>query len=141
MYTVVYDGNCNLCVTLVRLLEQLDQGQQFAYVPMQDAAQLAQWDISPDDCEQGMLLIDGSNPDVRWQGSDAAERIGQLLPAGNGFVQLYRSLPGLKSAGDRLYTYVRDHRYALFGKRKHTYTSSYAVGGTEPCSSCQYPSR
>ncbi|PLZ35449.1 thiol-disulfide oxidoreductase, partial [Fischerella thermalis WC542] len=28
-YYVIYDGNCNLCVTLVQLLENLDQGNQF----------------------------------------------------------------------------------------------------------------
>jgi predicted DCC family thiol-disulfide oxidoreductase YuxK len=35
-YYVIYDGQCNLCVTLVQLLENLDQGKMFRYIPMQD---------------------------------------------------------------------------------------------------------
>lgn len=134
MHTVIYDGNCNLCVTLVSLLEQLDRGQQFNYVPMQDARQLESWGIKPEDCEQGMILLDPQKPDRRWQGSNAAEEIGRLLPAGNIFVQAYRSLPGMKATGDRVYAYVRDNRYALFGKRDKLYTSSYPACEDSQCS-------
>ncbi len=134
MYAVIYDGNCNLCVTLVRLLEQLDHGQQFTYVPMQNEAQLALWNITPEDCEQGMILLDQQQPDRRWQGSNAAEEIGRLLPAGSVFVDAYRTLPGLKATGDRFYAYIRDNRYALFGKRDRLYTSEYPVCDGDHCS-------
>jgi predicted DCC family thiol-disulfide oxidoreductase YuxK len=126
-YIVIYDGNCNLCVTLVQLLERLDQGQQFAYAPMQDQSTLTQWNITPEDCEFGMILLNAENPGQRWQGSDAAEEIGQLIPLGDFFVATYRALPGLKWAGDRTYEWVRDNRYALFGKRPSTYESSHPV--------------
>ncbi|MEM9003043.1 MAG: DCC1-like thiol-disulfide oxidoreductase family protein [Cyanobacteria bacterium P01_F01_bin.86] len=134
MYAVIYDGNCNLCVTLVRFLEQFDQGQQFVYVPMQDEATLTQWGITSQDCEQGMILLDQAHPDRRWQGSDAAEEIGRLLPAGNTFVQMYRALPGIKSAGDRVYAFIRDNRYSLFGKRDRIYESSYSACENDQCS-------
>lgn len=134
MYTVIYDGNCNLCVTLVRTLEQLDQGQRFEYVPMQDQSGLAQFQVSAADCEQGMILIDQALPDRRWQGSDAAEEIGRLLPGAAGLVEMYRSLPGLKSAGDRFYRYIRDHRYSLFGERGSTYEPTYPACDGEQCS-------
>jgi len=32
IYHVIYDGNCNLCVNLVKLLEQVDPSQQFSPV-------------------------------------------------------------------------------------------------------------
>jgi len=35
-YHVIYDGNCNLCVNLVQLLESFDQGKSFVYTPMQN---------------------------------------------------------------------------------------------------------
>ncbi len=124
-YHVIYDGNCNLCVTFVKLLEQFDQGQQFHYIPMQDQATLNQFGVTPAACELGMILIDGENPERRWQGSDAAEEIGRLLPTGEMFVNAYRSLPGLKQAGDRIYAQVRDNRYTLFGRRDTTYHSAY----------------
>lgn len=124
-YYVIYDGNCNLCVTLVKLLESLDQGHLFSYLPMQDESGLNQLGITPQDCEMGMILIDATTPSQRWQGSAAAEEIGNLLPMGNLFVAAYRALPGVKWSGDRLYAQVRDHRYELFGKRDTTYHPLY----------------
>lgn len=126
-YYVIYDGNCNLCVTLVQLLETLDQGNLFRYIPMQDEQTLQKWGITPQDCQLGMILIDANAPDRRWQGSAAAEEIGRLLPLGNVFVDAYRALPGVKWVGDRVYEQIRDNRYSLFGKRSSTYHSAYCA--------------
>ncbi len=124
-YTVIYDGNCNLCSNLVQLLEQLDRGQRFQYMPMQDEIGLQRYGVTAQDCEMGMILIDHSQTERRWQGSDAAEEIGRLLPLGSLFINAYRSLPGLKAAGDRMYVQVRDNRYQWFGRRENVYQSSY----------------
>lgn len=133
MYSVIYDGDCNLCTTLVQWLEWFDRGRRFSYTPMQDIETLKRFDITAEDCELGMLLIDDSNPSNRWQGSDAAEEIGHLLPVGALFVAIYRSLPGLKRSGDRFYIFIRDNRYRLFGRRDSTYESSYRVCKSDRC--------
>jgi predicted DCC family thiol-disulfide oxidoreductase YuxK len=127
-YNVIYDGNCNLCVTLVQLLENIDRGELFEYIPMQDLEGLNRFGITAEDCEMGMILIDAKVPEKRWQGSDAAEEIGRILPGGEVFVAAYRAMPGMKWMGDRAYEQVRDNRYTLFGKRSDTYKSVYAVG-------------
>ncbi|MBD2627240.1 thiol-disulfide oxidoreductase DCC family protein [Trichormus variabilis] len=126
-YYVIYDGQCNLCVNSVRLLETLDQGKLFNYVPMQDQQTLAKWGITAQDCEQGMILIN-ENLSQRWQGSNAIEEIGRLFPTA-GFVDIYRGLPGMKWLGDKFYEQIRDNRYTLFGKRD-TYQSVYCVDGS-----------
>lgn len=126
-YYVVYDGNCNLCVSLVQLLETLDKGQLFRYAPMQDEVTLKRWGITPQDCELGMILIDADSQQRRWQGSAAAEEIGRLLPLGDVFVSAYRSIPGLKWVGDRTYEQLRDNRYSWFGKRSSTYNTAYSA--------------
>ncbi len=133
MYCVIYDSHCNLCVNLVRLLETVDRGQRFQYLPMQDQPGLAQYGITPQDCEAGMILIEQSNPTRRWQGSDAAEEIGRLLPLSQLLVDAYRSLPGAKQTGDQVYSYVRDHRYQLFGKRDQPYASAYPLCADGNC--------
>jgi predicted DCC family thiol-disulfide oxidoreductase YuxK len=125
---VIYDGNCNLCVSLVQVLENIDRGSQFEYAPMQDRAVLEQLGITAQDCEMGMILIDPNPPQTQWQGSAAAEEIGKLLPLGNGFITAYRLLPGIKWMGDRTYEQVRDNRYQLFGKRSQTYYSGHPIG-------------
>jgi predicted DCC family thiol-disulfide oxidoreductase YuxK len=132
-YTVIYDGNCNLCVTLVQFLETIDRGKLFQYIPMQDKTNLERFQISQQDCEMGMILLKTDAPEQRWQGSDAAEEIGHLLPFGNGFVAAYRALPGVKWAGDRVYEQIRDNRYTLFGKRDTTYESAYPICDSDRC--------
>ena len=132
-YYVIYDGNCNLCVNLVKVLETLDQGKLFTYLPMQDQVNLSRLNITAEDCEMGMILVDASNPTQRWQGSAAAEEIGALLPLGHLFVTAYRALPGVKWSGDRLYEQVRDNRYTLFGKRHSTYQPLYPACLSDSC--------
>lgn len=133
MYYVIYDGNCNLCVNLVKLLETVDRGERFFYIPMQDQDTLKQFEITAEDCELGMILIDAADSTRRWQGSDAAEEIGRLLPVGSGFVDAYRALPGMKWLGDCLYEQVRDNRYVLFGKRSSVYQSAYPACESGGC--------
>lgn len=133
MYYVIYDGNCNLCVNLVKFLESLDRGERFLYTPMQDQNTLTQFGITANDCELGMILIDATDPTRRWQGSNAAEEIGRLLPVGSVFVDAYRALPGMKWLGDRVYEHVRDNRYAMFGQRSSVYQSAYPVCDSEGC--------
>ncbi len=132
-YTVIYDGLCHLCSNLVQLLEKLDRGSLFRYIPMQDLAGLARYGVTAQDCELGMIVINDNQPEQRWQGSAAAEEIGRLLPLGEIFVMAYRTLPGLKPLGDRVYIQVRDHRYTLFGKRDSVYQSVYAACSSDAC--------
>ena len=133
MYAVIYDGKCNLCVTLVQFLEKLDGGDRFTYVPMQDEKTLAAFNVTAADCELGMILINLDRPEQRWQGSNAAEEIGHLLPIGALFVQAYRATPGAKSTGDKTYEYIRDNRYDLFGKRTEVYQPTYPLCTDETC--------
>ncbi|WP_404788514.1 thiol-disulfide oxidoreductase DCC family protein [Altericista sp. CCNU0014] len=132
-YVVIYDGRCNLCSTLVQALAQLERGSLFRYAPMQDTETLAHWQITPEACEMGMILLKLDNPQQRWQGSDAAEEIARLLPAGAAIIQAYRAIPGLKALGDRTYVQVRDHRYAWFGRRSQTYRSEYPYSACDAC--------
>ncbi|GBF82161.1 thiol-disulfide oxidoreductase DCC family protein [Aphanothece sacrum] len=127
-YHVIYDGNCNLCATFTQLLETFDQGKLFDYIPIQNQDTLQQFGITSEDCQMGMILIDGNSSQNRWQGSEAAEEIINLLPLGQAFIIAYRALPGMKMLGDKTYEKVRDNRYKLFGKREKTYNSSYPFG-------------
>lgn len=130
---VIYDGNCNLCTTLVQALERLDNGRTFQYVPMQAEVTLQQWNVTAADCELGMILIDGADSHRRWQGSNAAEEIGRRFPAGAAAVAIYRGIPGAKWLGDRVYEQIRDNRYTWFGRRSRTYHSPRTACQTGAC--------
>ena len=125
-YFLIYDGNCNLCVTFTQLLETFDQGKLFQYIPMQSATTLKQWGITQGDCSRGMILLDPQQPEKKWFGSEAAEEIVRLLPFGEIFMSAYRAIPGAKWLGDRSYAQIRDNRYQWFGSREATYQSPYA---------------
>lgn len=129
-YNVIYDGNCNLCVTFTQWLENFDQGNLFNYIPMQNKEVLEQFNITPADCELGMILIDSDNLNQRWQGSLAAEKIIELLPNGDLLMNIYRGIPNLKWLGDKSYLKIRDNRYQWFGSREKTYYSSYGLSCT-----------
>ena len=135
-YYIIFDGNCNLCVNWVQVLENFDKGEIFQYTPMQNETILSRFGITAKDCQMGVILIDADAPERRWQGSDAAEEVARLLPIGNQVVEFYRALPGVKWIGDRFYEKIRDNRYNLFGKRDTTYQSAYPFGcnSTENCS-------
>jgi predicted DCC family thiol-disulfide oxidoreductase YuxK len=143
-HTIIYDGRCNLCVSLVQVLEQLEQGRLFHYVPMQDTDALGEWQITPQDCEAGMIVLNNDAPYQRWQGSAAAEKIAALLPAGAPLIAAYRAMPGLKWLGDRTYEQVRDHRYQWFGQYPGLYRSANSQpasksGSEIDCPSCSIP--
>ena len=126
-YYVIYDGNCNLCVSLVKLLEKLDEGETFNYAAMQEAEVLYSLGITEEDCQKGMILLSPRTPREKWQGSDAVEEIAKILPTGETFIKFYRLLPGFKNMGDGLYRYIRDNRYSLFGKTGATYFSDFPI--------------
>jgi predicted DCC family thiol-disulfide oxidoreductase YuxK len=119
-YQVVYDSKCNLCSNFAQILKQFDREQTFSYIPMQDSLALANYGITPTDCEAGMILIEIDNPTRSWQGSAAAEEIARLLPLGEAFIAAYRAIPGMKWLGDRSYEQIRDHRYEWFGERQNS---------------------
>jgi predicted DCC family thiol-disulfide oxidoreductase YuxK len=131
-YTVIYDGECNLCSNLVQGLEARDRGKTFQYLPMQDLEGLRVYGISAQDCEAGMILIHEQDRSQRWQGSAAAEEIARIDALSRPLAELYRAVPGIKWLGDRLYVQIRDHRYALFGRRSHLYQSAYPVKQNAP---------
>jgi predicted DCC family thiol-disulfide oxidoreductase YuxK len=124
-YYLIYDGDCNLCVTFTQLLETFVQGDLFNYIPMQEVNLLPELNVMPKDCELGMMLINSKNLSERWQGSEAAEKIIELLPNGRLFLNAYRTIPGLKLCGDKTYLQIRDNRYQWFGRRQQTYYSQY----------------
>ncbi|WP_324282369.1 DCC1-like thiol-disulfide oxidoreductase family protein [Cyanobacterium aponinum UTEX 3222] len=124
-YIIIYDGNCNLCVNFTKLLERFDRGKLFRYIPMQNTAILETLNITPQDCEQGMILKNIEDNSLIWQGSEAAEKIIELLPNGQLFINAYRSIPNLKFIGDKSYLKIRDNRYQWFGGREKTYYSPY----------------
>ncbi|MCS7031230.1 MAG: DCC1-like thiol-disulfide oxidoreductase family protein [Gloeomargarita sp. SKYG116] len=120
-YLIIYDGRCQLCSGWAAALYNIERGRWLRYLPMQDEAALRQWGVAPDDCQQGMILIDTHQPERRWQGTAALEQLASFIPGVAPLVAVYRQIPGLKALGDACYAQIRDHRYEWFGERPDVY--------------------
>ncbi len=118
---IIYDGNCNLCTTFVRLLETIDRGTRFCYVPMQNTGTLLNLGVDPIEMEKGIILLEDK---TKYQGIAAIERIAETLPGFDRLVNLYNQIPGVKPLGSLSYEWVKDNRYQLFGQCQ-TYESIY----------------
>lgn len=129
--TIIYDGNCNLCTTFVKLLETIDRGERFCYLPMQQVETLLHLGIAPAEMEQGVILLTDK---TKYQGMKAIEQIGELLPGFDRLVTIYNQIPGVKPLSYSSYAWVKDHRYQLFGQCQ-TYESIYPFCDT----SCPTP--
>jgi Protein of unknown function, DUF393. len=100
--------------------------QNFCLQPHAECGDLARFQLAIADMVLGVMLIDLNCPSIRWQGSSAIEEIAKLLPNAAPFVHLYLQIKPIKWLGDRTYEQIRNHRYALFGKRSHTFVSEFA---------------
>ena len=79
-YYVIYDGNCNLCVSLVKLLEKLDQGKTFNYAAMQEQEVLSSLDNKNLNCIQYYLLVSGYYSRSRGSSSSSSSSSTRYSP-------------------------------------------------------------
>jgi predicted DCC family thiol-disulfide oxidoreductase YuxK len=102
-WTLVFDGNCDVCLRLARLVGEWDTRRMIALVPSEDP---------------GLAAIELTGPGGEtWVGSAAVERLLHLLPRGWLGRWIFR-LPFGAEAADRGYRWFARHRHR-FGCRMH----------------------
>jgi predicted DCC family thiol-disulfide oxidoreductase YuxK len=117
--TVVYDGECNLCLATVDKLKRMPVRAQLRYVPLQQLidGQIGPWPgiggVTPRQLSAQLHVTDEQGR--RFSGSDAVMKLLGLTP---GLTWLARlgGLPGLRVISRMLYRIVARYRYRLFGK-------------------------
>lgn len=122
MATIIYDGECGLCLCTRRALEPLDVLRVFEWLPFQNPA-AKRFGIPPDELAESVWLISGAN---RWAGFAAVKRILLRLPALYAvaalacvrYPKLALALAGLFSpvfnpVGVRLYHWVSHNRHRV----------------------------
>jgi predicted DCC family thiol-disulfide oxidoreductase YuxK len=111
-YTVVYDGGCNICTTMVAVLERRDRDNKLEIVPSsaEGVAHRFPW-IAPDAYAESLQVI--RNADNRtWQGAAAVEQLLDVLPKGR-FVSWIFSIPFARPIAERLYRTFAKNRYRM----------------------------
>jgi predicted DCC family thiol-disulfide oxidoreductase YuxK len=117
--TVVYDGQCNLCLATVDRLKQLPSRAKLSFIPLQKIAsgEIAPWPgIS--EVPYGQLVSQMHVTDERGHRYSGHEGVLLLLRHVPSLAWLgwLGGLPGLRGIARLLYRTAARYRYQLFGK-------------------------
>jgi predicted DCC family thiol-disulfide oxidoreductase YuxK len=108
--TLIYDGECGFCQQAVALLNRWDREHVLRFVPFQDEAAVARFDIALPALAAAMHLI---LPDGRvYAGADAVPELLRLFPGKRWLAPLFR-IPGVLPLARRIYAWIAVRRHCL----------------------------
>jgi predicted DCC family thiol-disulfide oxidoreductase YuxK len=111
---LLFDGVCNLCNGFVRFVVKFDAAGTFLFAPLQSdvgQALLARHDFATEEFDTVVLVEDGEY----YTKSTAALTV--LRQLDGPWPLLYPAIYLPRRVRDRLYEFVADHRYQVFGKK------------------------
>ncbi|GIP31390.1 thiol-disulfide oxidoreductase DCC family protein [Paenibacillus sp. J2TS4] len=113
-FTLLYDARCVLCVRTVSALRKLNIKADLAMIPLQEAdPTLFPEGVTREQLQSQLHIIDESNRIYR--GAEAVLLIMTMVRGWRWLAVLYR-VPVLRPLANRLYRWIADHRYKLFGQ-------------------------
>jgi predicted DCC family thiol-disulfide oxidoreductase YuxK len=108
--TLIYDGECGICQQAVTLVKRWDREHILRFVPFQDEAAVARFDITLPALAAAMHLI---LPDGRvYAGADAVPELLRLFPGKRWLAPLFR-IPGVLPIARRIYAGIAARRRCL----------------------------
>lgn len=111
-YTLVYDGHCQVCGRLVRLLRLWDaRSKLLEIVPSQWPGLAERFPWIPASAYGESLQLVGPGGQT-WQRAAGVEQLLDVLPAGGVFGWVFR-IPGTRRLLDRFYRWFARNRYRL----------------------------
>ena len=110
-YVLVYDGNCNVCGKLVRMLQRWDRDGALEIVPSQAPGVRARFPWIPARAYTESVQLVGPNGHT-WQGAAAVERVIDLMPKGRLVTWIF-SIPFARPLAERFYRWFARNRYRL----------------------------
>ena len=111
-FVLVYDGNCNVCGKLVRMLQRWGRGsKRLEIVPSQAPGVRARFPWIPARAYTESVQLVGPNGRT-WQGAAAVEQVIDLMPKGR-LVTWVFSIPFARPLAERFYRWFARNRYRL----------------------------
>ena len=117
--SVVYDGECNLCLATVDKLRAMPIRAQLNFVPLQRliSAEVPPWPgiagVPPEELAAQLHVTDEQGR--RYSGADGVLKLIGLTPR-LAWLGAIARLPGGRAATRAIYRLVARHRYRLFGR-------------------------
>ena len=110
-YTVVFDGDCQVCTRLSKVLRDWDRRHTLDIVSSQQPGVMARFPWIPlrayADALQ-LVAADGTT----WQGAAAIEQLLNVLPRGRLIAWIFK-VPFVRTFADRFYRWFARNRYRL----------------------------
>jgi predicted DCC family thiol-disulfide oxidoreductase YuxK len=110
-YAVVYDGDCNVCTRLARLLRAWDRDLRLDVVPSTAPGVRARFPAITDAYFARALQLVGRDG-TRREGVAAIEQVLRVLPKGPLVAWIFR-IPGVRPIAERFYAWFARNRYRL----------------------------
>ena len=111
-YTVVYDGHCNVCKKLVKVLRKWDRKHELEILPSQTPGLHARFPWIPARAYLESIQLIDHRTETTWQGAAAMERIADALPKGR-FITWIFSIPFARPLAEKFYRWFARNRYRL----------------------------
>ena len=111
-YTVVYDGNCNVCKKLVGVLGRWDRRGTLEVLPSQTPGLAARFPWIPSRAYLESVQVIRNEDGRTWQGAAALEALIDALPKGR-FITWIFSIPFVRPIAEKFYRWFARNRYHL----------------------------
>lgn len=111
-YTVVYDGQCNVCKKIVAVLTKWDHDHQLEIIPSQTPGVAERFPWIPSRAYLESLQLIRESDGRTWQGAAAIEQLLDALPKGR-FITWIFSIPFARPIAEKLYRSFARNRYHL----------------------------
>jgi predicted DCC family thiol-disulfide oxidoreductase YuxK len=110
-YTLLYDGECPLCLRAVSRVEAWDREGRVGLLPTQDPGVGERFPWLSEEALMGSIHLVGPGKET-WEGVGAVEELARILPRWRWAAWLFR-LPLVRPLGRRVYGWVARHRYRM----------------------------
>jgi predicted DCC family thiol-disulfide oxidoreductase YuxK len=110
-HTLLYDGDCPICLASVKRLRAIDTANRLELLPNRDPGVAERFPhLRPEALSRSLHLV-GPEADV-WEGAEALERIAALMPGFSWVSWIFR-IPFVRPMARVLYAGVARSRYRL----------------------------
>jgi len=116
-YTVIYDGQCNVCSRMVKMLARWDRRHELEIIPSQAPGIRERFPWIPPRAFVESVQVVRTRDGKTWQAAAALEELLNVLPNGRLISWLFR-IPFVRPLADLFYGWFARNRYR-FGCGEH----------------------
>ena len=111
-YTVIYDGDCKVCGSTVKVLTRWDRRHELEIIPSQTPGVRERFPWIPARAYGESVQVIRARDGRTWQAAAALEELVKVLPKG-GLISWLFKIPFVRPLVDRFYGWFARNRYRM----------------------------